>query len=384
VTALAVALAAMAALLLLWSYVGYPALVSRLARRAVRPSPRPSPPGGEGADPSVEVVIAAFDEEDGIRRRVENALAQSDRGALGVAVGCDGCRDSTAERAREGGDGRVRVEEFPVRRGKAAVLNDLVASSRADVIVFTDANSVFADGAVARLAARFADPRVGAVCGRLVLEPAAGSSPTPETEFWDREVRLKEAEGALGVCLGGNGAIYAARRALVRPLPDGTALDDFLIPARIASEGSWVAFERDAVARESTAPDVAAEAKRRLRIGIGAGGVLRSERWLFDFRTRPLLALAYVSRKAARWIAPVIGLLAIAAGLASPVLRPFAAAAALLVVVAAASIPLSPRLTGWPGRLYYFLVMNLALATGVVAGLAGHRRPVWDRTARAA
>ena len=97
-----------------------------------------------------------------------------------------------------------------------------------------------------------------------------------------------------------------------------------------------------------------------------------------------LLALAFVSRKAARWIAPVIGLLAIAAGLGSPVLRPFAATAALLVVVAAASIPLSPRLTGWPGRLYYFAVMNLALAAGVVAGLAGHRRPVWDRTARAA
>ena len=131
--------------------------------------------------------------------------------------------------------------------------------------MFTDANSAFADGAVALLAARFADPRVGAVCGRLVLDPVEGASTTPETEFWDREVRLKEAEGALGVCLGGNGAIYAARRELIRPLPEGTALDDFLIPARIASEGWSVAFERDAVAREPTAPDVAAEAKRRLR-----------------------------------------------------------------------------------------------------------------------
>ncbi|MDQ5872800.1 MAG: glycosyltransferase [Acidobacteriota bacterium] len=381
-TAAAGILAAVAALLLVWSYAAYPALVSRLARRVT--------PGGESADaqvvepPSVEVLIAAFDEEDVIRRRVENALAQSHAGALTVSIGCDGCRDRTADRARESGDGRVRVEEFPVRRGKAAVLNDLVAAARADVLVFTDANSTFADGAIARLADRFADPKVGAACGRLVLEPAAGSEATPETEFWDRETRVKEAEGKLGVCLGGNGAIYAARRRLVRPLPAGTALDDFLIPARIAAEGWSVVFEPDAVARESTAPDVAAEARRRLRIGIGAGGLLRRERWLFDFRARPLLALAFVSRKAARWLAPVLGLLAVAAGLASPVLRPFAAAVAVLVVLAVASIPLHLRLTGWPGRLYYFLVMNLALAVGIVAGLAGHRRPVWDRTAREA
>jgi cellulose synthase/poly-beta-1,6-N-acetylglucosamine synthase-like glycosyltransferase len=389
VTALAAVLAALAALLLLWSYAAYPALVSVLARRARRPSPRLSPERGEGEagpspgePPSVEILIAAFDEEAAIGRRIENALAQSSAGPLTVSLGCDGCRDRTADRARAAGDGRLRVEEFPARRGKAAVLNDLVSTARADLLVFTDANSEFAPDAVARLTAPFADPGVGAVCGRLVLEPAVGAVPTPETEFWDRETRVKEAEGNLGVCLGGNGAIYAARSRLVRPLPPGTALDDFLIPARIGSEGWSVVFAPDAVASESTAPDVAAEASRRLRIGIGAGGLLRRERWLFDFRRRPLLALAFLSRKAARWLAPVLGLLAVAAGLASLVLRPFAAAAALLVAIATAAIPLRPRLGGWPGKLYYFFVMNLALAAGVAAGLAGYGRPVWNRTAR--
>jgi len=392
VTALAAGLAAMAALLLLWSYAAYPALVSLLARRAIRPSPRPSLERGEGegaeegpnpgGPPSVEILIAAFDEETVIGRRIENALAQSYAGSLTVALGCDGCRDRTADRARAAGDGRLRVDEFPGRRGKAAVLNDLVSSARADLLVFTDANSEFAPDAVARLTAPFADPGVGAVCGRLVLEPAVGAVPTPETEFWDRETRVKEAEGRLGVCLGGNGAIYAARSRLVRPLPPETALDDFLIPARIGREGWSVVFAPDSVASESTAPDVAAEASRRLRIGIGAGGLLRRERWLFDFRKRPLLSLAFVSRKAARWLAPVLGLLAVAAGLASPVLRPFAAAAALLVAVALAAIPLRPRVGGWPGKLYYFFVMNLALAAGVAAGLAGYGRPVWNRTAR--
>lgn len=375
-TALALALAATALALLVWSYLVYPAVVAGLVRRRGR-SPQPEP-AAEG--PSVEVLISAFDEESVIGPRVENALAQGD--SVRVAVGCDGCRDKTAERARASGDGRLRVVEFPARRGKAAVLNDLVSSSRADVLVFTDANSEFLAGAVARLVARFANPEVGAVCGRLELRPASGESRTPETEFWDRETGVKEAEGRLGVCLGGNGAIYAARRGLVAPLPPETVLDDFLIPARIAADGSTVVFERDAVARERTAPDVAAEARRRLRIGIGAGGLLWRERRLWTLRKRPLLALAFFSRKAARWLAPVFGLAAIGAGLAAPGLRTAAATVAIAVLALFASIPLSPRLVGWPGRLYYFVVMNLALAAGVVAGLFGVRRAVWDRTAR--
>ncbi|HEU5248939.1 MAG TPA: glycosyltransferase family 2 protein, partial [Thermoanaerobaculia bacterium] len=250
------------------------------------------------------------------------------------------------------------------------------------VLVFTDANSSFAPDAVARLAERFADPAVGAVCGRLILEPADGGPRSPETEFWDRETRLKEAEGRLGVCLGANGAIYAVRRALVKPLPEGSALDDFLIPARVAVEGHRVEFARDAVARERVATDVAAEAARRLRIGIGAGGVLLRERGLLDFRRRPRLAFAFASRKVARWVAPVVGFAAIAAALFSPALRPIALGAVAVLTLLAASILLRLRLSGWPGRLYYFGVINLALAAGVVAGLAGYRRPAWSRTGR--
>ena len=264
--------AAVALALLAWSYVGYPVVLSRLARKARLPAPAPDTPS-----PSVEVLVAAFDEEAVIARRVANVLAQEYAGSLSLAVGCDGCRDATADRAREAAaaDPRVRVAEFETRRGKASVVNDLVRESSAEILVFTDANSEFRPDAVARLIEPFADPAVGAVCGRLELLPASGSEPTPETEFWNRESDLKEAEGRLGVCLGANGAIYAARRALVSPLPEGAVLDDFRMAARIARDGRRVVFAGDAIAREVVPSDVAAETSRRFRIGIGAGEVLQ-------------------------------------------------------------------------------------------------------------
>ncbi len=368
--------------LVVWSYGVYPPLIFAAARRRGAPGLAPV----SRTLPSVEVILSAADEEEVIFARVENLLGQG--GVGGVAVGCDGCTDRTAALAREaassaGGADRVRVVEFRERRGKAAVVNDLVREARAEILVFTDANTRFEDGAVRRLAEAFADETVGAVCGRLVFEQAGGARETPESAFWDRETRLKEAEGRLGICLGANGAIYAARRELVVPLPeDTTSMDDFLIPVRVARAGKRILFEGEAVAREDAARDVAAEVQRRFRIGIGAGQVLRREPWLWSFPRHPALTFAFLSRKAARWLAPLSGLAAAVAALLAPASRAAGATALALATVLLAGSRLKPRLTGTAGKLYYFAVLNVALALGVAAGLAGYARPIWRRTAR--
>jgi cellulose synthase/poly-beta-1,6-N-acetylglucosamine synthase-like glycosyltransferase len=373
-SALAATLAGLALALVVWSYLVYPAVIRRLARRA----PGEAPAAG-GEPRSLEVILSASDEEDVIERRVRNLLEQETGLPFRVSIGCDGCRDRTAELARRSLGERGRVVEFPERRGKAAVLNDLVRESSADVIVFTDANTRFEAEAVLRLARAFADPDVGAVCGRLILE--AGSSwASHETLFWDRETRTKEAEGRLGVCLGANGAIYAARRAWIEPLPAGTAMDDFLIPARIAGRGKKIVFAGEAVAREETGGNAAAEVSRRFRIGAGAGRVLRQETWLFNLKRHRLLSAVFLSRKAARWIAPVLVLAAAAVALGDAWLRPAGAIVLSAAAVLAISAAARPRLPGLLGRLYYFGVINIALAAGVVLGLAGYRRPVWRRT----
>ena len=385
-TAAALVLFGFAAALGAWSYLVYPVLLARMARSAGPAAPPPASSAG-GPPPSVDVLVSAADEEAVIGARVENLLAQEADGPYRVVIGCDGSGDTTAARAREAGGGgadrMVTVTEFPSRRGKASVLNDLVSASDADVLVFTDANTRFDPDAVRELSRAVRTEGVGAACGRLVLESAPGR-PTPEGEFWDRETKLKEREGRLGTCLGANGAIYAARRAMVRRLPpDTTSMDDFLIPLGVLERGASVVFVPFAVAREGAARSVRAEAGRRFRIGVGAGQVLRRERWLWNAAKRPRLAFIFFSRKTARWLAPVAALAGAAAAVWSPTLFPAGIAFWLLAGLAAIAARSGVPARGLAGRLYYFGVINLSLACGVVAGLVGYRRPVWKPVARA-
>ncbi|HEY6931073.1 MAG TPA: glycosyltransferase [Thermoanaerobaculia bacterium] len=365
-TVLALLFFGLALALAFWSYAVYPVLVRGLAA-SVPVSERQEPFAG-----SAEVILSAADEEAVIEDRVANLLSQRVPGRYRVTIGCDGSTDRTAERARRAGDARVSVVEFPARRGKASVLNDLVAASDADVLVFTDANTRFEPDAVGLLAGSVASPGVGAACGRLILETADA-----ESAFWTRETRLKEAEGRLGVCLGANGAIYAARRDEVTPLQPDTAMDDFLIPVRIARRGSRVVFVGDAVARERGDSDVRHEMKRRFRIGVGAGQVLRREAWLYAIWRHPLLSFAFLSRKAARWLAPVAALLAAVAASLSPTLRWAGIASLGAAGLLALSALVARNPAGPAGRLYYFGVINLALCSGILAGLFGMSRAVW-------
>ncbi len=138
------------------------------------------------------------------------------------------------------------------------------------------------------------------------------------------------------------------------------------------------------MAREDAARDVGAEVSRRFRIGIGAGQVLRRERVALR-RVAPAASdvrLSLAKGGAVAGAAPARSRRRSAAVFVPPwrVCGDRRARSSLVVALAAAR--LSPRAVRTRGRLYYFAVLNVALALGVAAGLAGHSRPVWARTAR--
>lgn len=265
--------------------------------------------------PAVAIVISAYNEERHLTTRIDNLLALDYPAERWQAyLGSDGSSDgSAAILVRHAGHPRLRCYVFAENRGKASVLNDLVARSDAEILVFSDANTLFEPGALRQLVAPFADWRVGAVCGELRLTGNGGDN--QDGLYWRIEQFLKFFESRLGALLGANGGIYAIRRSLWTPLAADTICDDFCIAMNVAAAGGRVVYAPNAVATEEMPAQIEDEYRRRLRIGIGNfQALLRHPAYLL--RTSAATRFAYLSHKVLRWIAPHLLLLSLAASVA--------------------------------------------------------------------
>lgn len=370
-------------LLVAHTYALYPALMLLLAKRtgagdaqrAAEPLPR------------IAVVIAAHNEDRHIGERIRNVLANGyslDR--LTIHVGSDGSVDRTVEFAMAFASERVRVHAFEIRRGKASVLNDILRVVADDIVVFSDANTVFDHGALAALVAPFSDPRIGAVNGELRLhKPQAGDN--ADSAYWRLETLLRISESAFSGLLGANGGIYAIRRKAYKPLRADTIVDDFTVAMNVAVLGWRTIFEPRAVAHEETPPGINDEFRRRVRIGTGNYQAFFRHGeywWRSDARRR----FTYLSHKVLRWFTPQLLLLALIANLAlvqEPVYRVLLIVTFIGLALALCALLLRDRFR-FPApvrMLTMFVVLNAAFLVGFWRYVAGGSDGQWQRTTRA-
>ncbi|MEQ1686697.1 MAG: glycosyltransferase family 2 protein [Burkholderiaceae bacterium] len=263
--------------------------------------------------PCVAVVISAYNEERHLRQRIDNLLALDyPRHLLRAYVGSDGSQDATAAILEDCQDACISTFVFQQNRGKASVLNDLVGRAVEPIVVFSDANTFFDRRALLHLVAHFADERVGAVSGELRLMGVGGDN--QDSLYWRLEQFLKFFESRIGGLLGANGAIYAIRRSLWRPLPADTICDDFCVAMNVAASGHRLVYEPAAWAEEETPQSIGDEYQRRVRIGIGNfQALVRHPEYLWAVSAST--TFAYVSHKILRWTAPHLLILGLTASL---------------------------------------------------------------------
>jgi cellulose synthase/poly-beta-1,6-N-acetylglucosamine synthase-like glycosyltransferase len=278
--------------LLAYTYAGFPALVllrGRVARRPYRTA---------DIVPSITVVVAVHDEEAVIAAKLGNLLAldyPSD--LLDVVIVSDGSTDRTNEIVRACADPRVTLLALP-RVGKAEALNTATARARGEIVVFTDANSMFEPDAVRALVRPFADPDVGGVAGNQVYTSSrgGGSTDTGERGYWDFDRTMKRALSDAGSVTGATGAIYAIRRELLRPLR-ADVNDDLLNSLRVVAQGKRLIFAEDAVAVEPVVESTGRVFSRRVRVMTRGLRCVLVERELLDPRRHGFFSLQLFSHK---------------------------------------------------------------------------------------
>ena len=266
--------------LIIYTYLVFPLLVM------VRGKLFPKPLASADAQPTVSFIIAAHNEERSIGDKIENLLQMDyPKDCLEVIIASDGSSDRTNEIVERYSDRNVKLLALP-RAGKAAALNSAISTCTNEILVFSDANSMFATDALRHLVGPFADTKVGGVAGNQVYRNDAPASVTDmgERGYWNFDRRMKYFQSQAGNVISATGAIYAIRRSLFRRVPEGVT-DDFITSTGVIELGARLVFEPKAIAFEPVAQKSSAEFGRKVRvITRGLRGVWLRYRLLNPFR----------------------------------------------------------------------------------------------------
>lgn len=173
---------------------------------------------GPGTGAGAVALVAARDEEGRVGRTVRALRALRD--VVEVVVVADGCRDRTAEEAREAG-ARVLVPPCPLGKGRA-VEGALERLGPAPVYLLVDADT----GESAAEAARLLAPVLAGDldCAVGALPPSGGGGFGLVRSLARRAVRWLTGVG-VGSTLSGQRALTAAALQAARPLARGYGLE---------------------------------------------------------------------------------------------------------------------------------------------------------------
>ena len=336
-----------------------------------------------GAPLLFSFLIPAHNESAVIADKLRNTLAlQRGPHAIEVVVVSDGSTDRTAEIARSFADPRILVLETAGRAGKADAMNLGLARCSGDAIVFSDANSLLAEGSLLALARHFGDASVGGVCGRIsVSAQRRGPIGAAESLFWTYDQAIKQAESRVGGAVSAQGSIYAIRRDLTAPLVLGCA-DDFLMSVRAVAQGRRLVFEPDAVSGEVVTEKLGREMGRRIRsTERGWRGLMLCRRLLNPMR-HGWYAWQLFSHKLVRRLNPVLLMTLFASNLFllgdGWFYRLSAVAQVLFYLLGGAAIAFPAVRRFKPAGLAGFLVFtHAAMFLGIARYYLGHRSLTW-------
>lgn len=369
---------AAAAFLLFYTYIGYPLLVTLLSFL------KPVRVADPDYTPTVSMLIAAHNEEAGIERKLEQTVALDyPPDKLEILVLSDGSVDRTDEIVKSFRDPRVRLIRVEPRKGKTNAQNFGVREAKNDVLVFSDATTIYHPQALRRLAANYADSHVGAVSGRYQYFDAAGNSPMGlgSVAFWNYENLIKRAQSRLATISGCCGCIYSVRRSAYTDLnPD--IISDLVQPLWTIRKGYRVVFETEALAYEETTQSTQEEFSMRVRVVTRGMRGLLSVPELFKPWKYPWICFQLVSHKVLRWLVPVFLLVLFLANLALVSKPLFALTLTLqiafyLCALFARYVPIHRtwKVLGMP---LFFCTLNAAALVSLFKLLRGHKYAVWQ------
>ncbi len=376
-------------LIIFYNYAGYALivyLVNLLTRKKLQL------PDTKAFSPSVSFIVAAYNEEDFIEKKILNSLSQEYPGdKIEFLFITDGSTDDTSEIVRRYSN--IKLLHETDRQGKSAALNRAIATAKNEILVISDANTLLNKEAVANICRHYHDPKVGGVAGEkkiISLTDREDEVGQGEGLYWKYESWLKKIDSEFFSVVGAAGELFSLRRNLYEPLAADIILDDFVISLKTVQKGFRVRYEPDAFAMELPSFSIKDEQKRKVRIAAGGFQAIVMLKPLFYFWKHFRLSFLYISHRVLRWtLTPLSLVFALISNLILVIqsnnywytIILFLQIAFYSLAVTASFIDPRKR----PGLLklpYYFTFMNISVFRGFFRFIRGTQSAIWEKAKR--
>jgi len=358
-------------------YFMYPLLVIIMGRLFARPVVQ------DEIAPSISVIITAYNEEKGIRAKLENTIAlHYPKEKLEIIVASDCSSDQTEDIVRSFESSGVKLHRCSERLGKTVAQRAAVRESTGEILVLSDATTIYRIDALERIVKNFADPGVGCVAGQLIYSQDGGDIDRNCKSYWSFEKLLKQSESSVGTLIGVSGCLYAVRRNCFSNLaPD--MIDDFVVATETYLKGLRSVYEPEAVAIETANSRSRDEFRMRVRVIEQTLRALFKYRSVLDPFRHSLFAFQLISHKVLRYAVPfllIFTLILSTVLIHGPLLYKLLLAAQVIFYLLALAGLCADRLGRKLGPLsipYYFVLVNAAVIAASYKFCRGDAQIIW-------
>lgn len=335
--------------------------------------------------PFVTLVISAYNEEKVIASKILNSLELNyPRDLLEIIVVSDSSTDNTDTIVKEYEQQGVILYRSSVRQGKTAGLNMAIDKTRGEIVVFTDADSMFDKNAVFEMAKLYSDPRVGSVTGSTNYISHQNGEMVATSSIYTKLERLtKKLESKIGSCVGADGAIFSIRKTLYRQLMNDD-INDLVIPLNVVMQGYRVIYSDKVFCTEEPSSSSSNAFSRQARITNRTLRALFRRIHLLNPFKYPLFSFEILSHKFIRLSVPFYLLLLLPINLLlveKSLVYQLCLFGQIMIYFAVLAGYLQNKRGQTNGLLlvaYHFMMVQAAIFKGWVDFLSGVNRITWS------
>ena len=255
--------------LLIYQFVGYPSLMAIVALRS-KPKNK-----DYSFQPFVSIIVPTYNEDKVIEKRMKNLVElEYPKDKYEIIVVDSGSTDSTTEIVEKliekhgPSEQNLRLIKEEERKGKASAINLGKKHAEGDIVLITDANSIFEKNVLNEIMPHFKDQEVGAVSGRYFISNPDKTLPCSEAFYWEIEHITLLGESFLDSISTVIGTISAWRKKLMNFRPK-TISEDLDMTIQVRRKGYKIRYEPEAMVYEPSATAPEDQIKQRKRTSLG-------------------------------------------------------------------------------------------------------------------